>query len=261
MNIHAIEEIKDAPTDGRPVLAIRLGRGRTGGSTVLDFLVQRARRRGRAINVADGDPGHATLSELYPPGEPGGALRPRGTEIGDVAEWVTEVVSRMAADQVSMALDMGAGDKVLEEHAKQMNLGEFCEASGIALLGIYTIGPKKDDVKHAMKIYEKGYARCDRTLFVLNESLVENNKGALAAFDFLMEDERYQAIEHEVRTVSMPTLACMEVMRGEKLSFYAAMDSERGASGRPMSLGHQFIVRTWINRMEKSLAPVDGWLP
>ena len=121
MNIHAIEEIKDAAGEGAPVLAIRLGRGRTGGTTFLDFLVQRARQKGKTIRVADGDRGHATLSELYPPDEPGGALRPEGAEIGDVAEWVTEVVSQMAADHASMVLDMGAGDTVLEEHSKQMD--------------------------------------------------------------------------------------------------------------------------------------------
>ena len=42
MNIHAIEEIKDAAQERLPVLAVRFGRGRTGGTTVLDFLVQRA---------------------------------------------------------------------------------------------------------------------------------------------------------------------------------------------------------------------------
>jgi hypothetical protein len=28
-----------------------------------------------------------------------------------------------------------------------------------------------------------------------------------------------------------------------------------------MSLGHQFIAKTWINRMEENLAPVRKWLP
>ena len=261
MNIHAIEEIKDAAADSRPVLAIRLGRGRTGGSTFLDYLVQRARRKGRTIRVADGDRNHATLSEWYPPGESGGALRPRGTEIGDVAEWVTEVVSQMAADQASMVLDMGASDTVLEEHAKQMNLCEFCEALGIAPLAIYSLGPTRDDFNDAMTIYEKGYAQCERTLFVMNESLVENSKGAAGAFNFVMEDARYQAIEHHVRSVVMPKLACMEAMRDEKLSVYEAADGERGASGRPMSLGHQFIVKTWINRMEARLSLVQDWSP
>ena len=261
MNIHAIEEVKDTVADSRPVLAVRLGRGRTGGTTVLDFLVQRARRRGTTIKVADGDRRNATLSELYPIGQPGGALRPEGTEIGDVAEWVTEVVSQMADEQVSMVLDMGAGDEVLEAHAKQMNLAEFCEASGIALLAIYTLGPRPADLHHALGIYEKGYVRSERTLFVANESLVENGKGAGGAFDFIMEDPRYRAIEDDIRSIRMPKLACMEAMRDEKLSLYEAVEGERGASGRPMSLGHQFIIKTWINRMEQRLAPVEGWLP
>ena len=75
MNIHAIEEVKDTVADSRPVLAVRLGRGRTGGTTVLDFLVQRARRRGTTIKVADGDRRNATLSDLYPVGKAGGADR------------------------------------------------------------------------------------------------------------------------------------------------------------------------------------------
>jgi len=47
-----------------------------------------------------------------------------------------------------------------------------------------------------------------------------------------MEDARYQAIEHNVRSVAMPKLACMEAMRDEKLSVYEAAEGERGASGR-----------------------------
>ena len=55
MNIHAIEEIKDAAQERLPVLAVRFGRGRTGGTTVLDFLIQRARRAG--LQNRGGDPG------------------------------------------------------------------------------------------------------------------------------------------------------------------------------------------------------------
>ena len=81
MNIHAIEEVKDADQESRPVLAIRFGRGRTGGTTFLDFLIQRARRAGRTVTIADGDRKKPTLAGLYPPAEPGGALQPRGKDI------------------------------------------------------------------------------------------------------------------------------------------------------------------------------------
>jgi hypothetical protein len=76
-----------------------------------------------------------------------------------------------------------------------------------------------------------------------------------------MDDERYQAIERSVRSVIMPKLACMKAMRDDRLSVYEAAEGKRGASGRPMSLGQQFIVKTWINRMEESLTLVENWLP
>ena len=113
-----------------------------------------------------------------------------------------------------------------------------------------------------MSIYDKGYARCERTLFVMNESLVENGKGAAGAFDFVMDDERYQAIERSVRSVIMPKLACRRRCEHDSAeAFTKPAAGKRGASGRPMSLGHQFIVKTWINRMEESSGLVEDWLP
>ena len=162
----------------RPVLAVRFGRGRTGGTTFLDFLIQRARRAERMVGIADGDTHNATLTQLYPPGEPGGAIQPRGSDVGDVAEWVTEVTSQMAAEQQSMVLDMGGGDNVLAEHAKDLNLRDFCEAAGVQPLAIYSMGPTMEDFDHVMRIYEKGYFRSDRSVMVLNESLVPPGKAA-----------------------------------------------------------------------------------
>ena len=154
MNIHAIEEVRDTDQESRPVLAIRFGRGRTGGTTFLDFLIQRARRAGRTVTIADGDRKKPTLAGLYPPAETGGALQPRGKDIGDVMEWVTEITSQTAAAEVSMVLDMGAGDDVLELHGKDLNLREFCVASGVEPLAIYSIGPEVDDFDYVMGVYE-----------------------------------------------------------------------------------------------------------
>ena len=138
MNIHAIEEVKDADQDSRPVLAIRFGRGRTGGTTFLDFLIQRARRAGRTITIADGDRKKPTLADLIRQLNRAAHFSRAGKDIGDVMEWVTEITSQTAADQVSMVLDMGAGDDVLELHGKGLNLREFCVASGVEPLAIYS---------------------------------------------------------------------------------------------------------------------------
>ncbi len=47
-------------------LAIRRGRGRSGGSTGLDLLIQRCRVAGRPIKPLDGDHRSKTLTSFYP---------------------------------------------------------------------------------------------------------------------------------------------------------------------------------------------------
>jgi len=260
MNIHAIEEIPETGTERR-VLAIRFGRGRTGGTTFLDFLVQRARRGGRGVGIADGDSHNATLAGLYPPEQPGGAIRPRGSDIGDVMDWVTEVLSQVAGERASMVLDMGGGDKVLEEHAKVLSLRAFCEDAGVSTLAVYSLGPTLEDLNYIMTIHQKGFFRAERSILLFNEHLVPGGKSAGGFFDFVIEHPCCKEIGGEVTTVLMPRLACMEAMRQEGLSFYEAVEGKRGRSGRPLSLGHQFMVKTWINRMEQELVAVEGWLP
>jgi hypothetical protein len=53
----------------------------------------------------------------------------------------------------------------------------------------------------------------------------------------------------------------MGAMRQERLTYYDAAEGKRGASGRPMLMGHQYIAKTWLNRMEENLASVAEWLP
>ena len=80
-------------------------------------------------------------------------------------------------------------------------------------------------------------------------------------FDSVYSDPRFERMSETTRPVNMPKLACMGAMRQERLTYYDAAEGKRGTSGRPMSLGHQFIAKTWLNRMEENLAQVKEWLP
>jgi hypothetical protein len=118
-----------------------------------------------------------------------------------------------------------------------------------------------DDFDYVMGVYEDGYFRSDRALLVMNESLVPVGKSAGGMFDFVYSDPRFERISETARPVIMPKLACMGAMRQERLTYYDAAEGKRGRSGTAMSLGHQFIAKTWLNRMEENLAPVREWLP
>ena len=75
----------------------------------LDWLIQRARNQGREVIIADGDRRNADLAGLYP----GQAMQPPSDDTGDVKEWITSVLIRMAEMGQSVALDLGGGDRVL----------------------------------------------------------------------------------------------------------------------------------------------------
>ena len=262
MNIQNFEDITEIDESREPVLAVRFGRGRTGGSTFLDLLIQLARRAGRPVIVGDGDRGNATLASFYPPKNKGGALQPRSDDIADVCDWVTEVCSLMGKERTSLALDMGGGDRVLSEHARDMALPEFCEAIGAQPLAIYMVGPDPEDFEHVFRIFKAGYFATERVLLIENESLVRAGKNASGAFEAISSHPGYDEMTEAARVIRMPKLACMGELRAAGLSLFGAAAGERGAHGKELSMGHQFQVKAWLNKMEARFSEfgVEEWL-
>ena len=246
------------------VLVVRMGRGRTGGSTILDWLVQWARSQGRAVVVADGDRRNPTLAGLYPPGTPGGAIQPPTEELPDVMTWIGDGLSAMATDRVSMVLDLGGGDRVLSEVAQEVPLIDFCEMKGIQSLAIYVCGPEQDDFEHILAIHRAGYFHAARSLLVLNEHLVPRGRTPAGAFDaILARPEIEEMIDTGMLVVIMPRLPCMDHLRASGLTVMEAIANQPGKSGKPLDPLRQFQVVTWHKRMIEAFTKVGAleWLP
>src|SRR4051794_19401574 len=120
-----------------PALVVGLGRGFGGKSTGLAELVWRARSQGRDVIVADGDARSRTLAGLFPEE----ATTPRTEELSDVKAWLTWVLNRMVREKRSAVLDLGGGDRVLQEYGRELRLVEFCARRGIEPLALYFLGP------------------------------------------------------------------------------------------------------------------------
>ncbi len=264
MNIQSVEDIAVASQERRPVLAVRHGRGRTGGSTFMDLLIQRARAANRLVIVGDGDRRNATLASLYPPGTAGGATQPVSDEIPDVKDWITSLAGEMAESRASLILDLGGGDRVLAEYGRELALPVFCESVGVEPLSIYMIGPDMEDFDHILTIYRAGYFRTERSILVMNESLVRAGKTARGAFDVIVtRPECRELAEEGTKFLFMPRLPCMVEMRDSGLSFYDAAKGKRGCRGKPMDPVRQFMVRSWLDEMERVFEKIGilEWLP
>src|ERR1700737_4318892 len=111
----------------RPVLLIRFGRGRVGGSTILDMSVQRSRAAGRPVVILDGDLRNGTLSNLYPPGTEGVTMRPKSDDLVDMKDSLTAATAEAVARSASLVVDFGGGDRVMLEYGRELSLVEMCE--------------------------------------------------------------------------------------------------------------------------------------
>ncbi|MEK8121593.1 hypothetical protein WOB59_00285 [Methylocystis sp. IM4] len=254
-----------APSQDRElVLAVRHGRGRTGGSTFADYVIQRTRRGGREIIVGDGDRRNATLAGLYPPGTEGGALQPPSDQTPDVKDWIGQLVGKMVEEQSSLIFDLGGGDQALAEFCRELSLAEFCESVGVVPLSVYMTGPDMDDFEHILTIHRSKLFETKRSMLVLNESLVRAGKTPEGAFDAILErDEILEMIDDGVEIVLMPRIIHIAEVRKAGLSFYDAVEGKKGRDGKPLDPLKRFSIKTWLDRMESQLASkkLAGWLP
>ena len=240
-----------------PVLAVGLGRGFGGKSTGLSELVWRARDQGRDVIVDDGDARSRTLAGMFPE-----AVSPASDELPDVKEWLSGILNRMVEERRSAVLDLGGGDRVLQEYGRDLLLVEFCAEYGIEPLALYFLGPEEEDLKHVLSIWEAGYFRPKRTFLVMNEGVIREGRTMAGAFGPTLGDPGVAGmIAAGAVPVLMKRLACMDLVRRSGLGFYGAAAGAKGVSGKPLDPTYAFMVRKWLRDLEGERAAQAGWLP
>jgi len=235
--------------DNSPVLMVGLGRGQTGKSVFARWAIDRARNADRPVVAADGDKSNATLTSYYKD-----ASRPRSADDSDVHAWITDLLEKIASDQVSVALDLGGGDRTLEEYAREFPIVEFCEAHSIRLLIAYFIAPNVDSLAPIATLENSGVFKPTNTIAVLNEGLVPYGMAPDRAFESVRGHPVFLKVLDHAQLVIMPKLSCMPTLEQNRASFFDSFAQSVG----PMNA---FMTRHWVKQMEAAFAPVQGWLP
>ena len=255
---------KATPVFIRDAIAFRLGRGRTGGSTLLDIVVQLARRDGREVIVGDGDRRNPTLAALYPPGQPGGAFVPPTDDTQDMKDWITGLIGQAIEGRSSLVLDLSGGDTFLQDYGRDLALVPFCETQGLNPVALFTTGPEMDDYEHVLKIWRAGYFRPKRAVLVLNEHLVMQGRTPAGAFNAIMaRPEGRELGAAGLKVMVMPRLPCMAEVRKSGLSFLDAAAGKPGPDGRPFNPVRRFMVSQWVQRVQEEIASIGAaeWMP
>jgi hypothetical protein len=168
----------------------------------------------------------------------------------------------MVEERRSAVLDLGGGDRVLQEYGRDLLLVEFCGEYGIEPLALYFLGPEEEDLKHVLAIWEAGYFRPKRTFLVMNEGVIREGRTMAGAFGRTLGDPGVAGmIATGAVPVMMKRLACMDLVRRSGLGFYGAASGAKGATGRPLDPTYAFMVRKWLRDLEGERAAQAGWLP
>jgi hypothetical protein len=239
-----------------PVLAVGLGRGFGGKSTLLAELAWRAMAAGRPVIVADGDARSRTLSDLFPD-----AVSPSSEELPDVKAWLSSVLNAMVKEKRSAVLDLGGGDRVLLEYGRDLKLVEFCSRRGIEPLAIYVLGPESEDLRHCVSIWEAGYFNPKRLLLVLNEGVIRDGRTVAGAFEGTMNDRGFRAmVEAGAKSFLLTRLACMDEVREHGLSIH---DAASGLGPDPLDPVQSFMAEDWLDDLDRNIRTlgISGWLP
>lgn len=258
------------PQAPRRTLLVRRGRGRTGGSTGLDLWIQRGRVAGRRVKPLDGDLRSRTLSTRYPAQDvdgtpiPDGATAPPSEEPTDMQDWLRGELDAMVEQGNSAVLDLGGGDRVVQEFVRELPMREYCDDNGIRLVEAYFLGPDLEDFSHVVQVARSRDLQAHKTLLVLNEGLIRFGQTTQGVFEPLTHRPEFkELVQAGAAVVFLHRLTCMPIVLERGFGFYDAVEGVPDGKGMPASPTLRFMVKKWLrdHEAEHERAGTLEWLP
>ena len=178
--------------------------------------------------------------------------------------WLMDNLDEMAEDRVSRGLDLGGGDRVIQEFVRDLSLVSYCKDFGIELLSIYLLGPDLEDFRHVIELVRGGGMKAERTLLVMNEGVIRQGQSVDGAFDPIVGNPEMKALMKDgARSVFLKRLTCMNLIREGSLGYYDVAEGKPDRNGVRPRATLQHMTKTWLlqNEEEHQTAKTVGWLP
>jgi hypothetical protein len=241
-----------------PKLVLPMGRGARGKSFFVRWLVERAQSHGREVVVGDADRTNASLSSFF-----SGVVSPPSADDRDVREWLAHFVERQIEEKFCAVLDLGGGDLILKQVAREFGLVEFLRRNGIMPVVFHLIGPDRDDLSYLRDVERDGILAPPQTALVLNEATVPSHRTPSGAFESEVRGQPIfiEAIKRGATLLRMPRLEPAGDVDARRLTFADAEEGRVKDGQQPLGPWKRQQIAIWRRAMEESFAPVAGWLP
>jgi len=240
-----------------PLLLLAIGRGGSGKTVMETVLIERARRAGRTVRVADLDRTNQSLSHYFADA----ATAPDATDEA-ILMASEHFVDGLVGDRVSGVMDLGGGDLVGTRILHELGIVEFLSEHDVKTTVIFTLGSDVDYLAPFRRLWGMQLLRGANIVFVLNEALAELSSRGRDGFQQILDHPDFgAAIDDGAGIIVMPKLRGARLLAENRLRFYDA------AEGRPAENGFKLLsiqsahVRAWLRQMETQMAAIEGALP
>lgn len=234
----------------KPKFVVAYGRGRSGKSTGLRYLAERAQIAGRDVTIADADP-RATLVSHFSE-----VLQPKRRDDKALHAWLDAVVNAQADALTTVVLDRNGGDQAFGRFAASVNLTDLLTEVGIMPVALHFIGADTGDLADLKMAENGGGFIPEATALILNAGTITDDTPPDDAFEAVRAHSVYKAaLKRGAREVLMPRHFCLSMINDLGLTLAEAETDKRlGLTNRQRAV-------MWRRAMEEALAPVAAWLP
>lgn len=235
------------------------GRGKTGKTTAIRWMAERALAERRPFLMGDLDPTNASFSTYFK-----GVQRPDDADNpAATLRWLEGFIQHAIRHRVNAAIDLGGGDLNLRRLVDELpGLADMMAAEGAAPVLFYHVGPQVDDLSPIATMEGRGF-QPEATAIVLNEATVEPGLSRAQAFARIQRHGVFRdAIARGAVPVWMPKLLVADAIEARRLRFLDARDGAVGEDGKAaFGAFDRARVRHWLDAMERQFASVRTWLP
>lgn len=230
------------------------GRGYTGKTFLNRYLYETACH---PVIVGDGDRTNIGISKFVPQ-----ARVPLSSDERDVRDWLMALIDEQIETKTDLMLDLGGGDVILGNLARELNLDEFLVEQGIRPVLLHLMGPDPADLSILAGLErDKTFApKCTAVIF--NANSIPSHKSQRAFLDVIDNSPILQAaIARGVEVAVMPMLEPAGLIPADVTFSSAAAGCMPSGYPRLSPLRRQQIIM-WLRAMQTDVrSHIEGWLP
>lgn len=230
----------------KPTILFLIGRGGTGKTTLARYMMERATT---PTLTAALDPVNRTLANYAE-----NVSQPETSDPIESARWLRNFLTFAMAGKHPAVIDFGGGDTTLPTLLAEIpDLAAMIEDAGMALVVLYTMAPRIDDLAPFLSLGLQPPA----TAFVLNDIGDPSIRAVNAFLPLLAQPAVQDAMRGGAQVVWMPRLdsEIVSFIETRRASF-----KDAAAGGQGVGPFHAAGVRTWLRRMDSAFEGVRTWL-